>query len=225
MKLKHKQVLTICFLTLGVLFVVCLGCYAVVSINALGRTYDNAEDVPPHEYGLVLGTSPFTAQGARNFYFENRIKSAAELYHAGKIRKIIVSGGDYSHEIEIGCNEPQAMTDSLVAHGVPFNAIIRDYEGSRTINSIVKAKVVYHLDSVVIISQKYHNERAITQADKYGLKAIGYNAPHSHIRRSRIKNILREFPARIKLFCDLYFGKRPEFFYEAVEVTPGRLED
>lgn len=196
----------------------------------MGRTYDKAEDVPPHEYGLLLGTSPFTAQGARNFYFENRITSAAELYHAGKIKRIIVSGGDYSGIMdgrfnECGYDELRAMSDSLVAHGVPCDVIIRDYEGTRTLNSVVKAKDVYHLDSVVIISQKYHNERAIVQADKYGLKAIGYNAPHSHVLKNKVKNVLREFPARVKLFWDLNFGKSPEFLNEAIEVAPGRLED
>ncbi len=144
-------------------------CYASVCINALGRTYDSVEEVPFHEYGLLLGTSPYTAKGARNLYFENRIKSAAELYKAGKIRHIIVSGGNYTRQS--GYDEPRAMTDSLVAYGVPFNDIVRDYNGTRTLNSIVKAKETYHLDSVIVISQKYHNERAITQADKYGLKA------------------------------------------------------
>lgn len=198
-------------------------CYISVDYNACGRTFSIVEDVPEYEYGLLLGTSPFTAQGARNFYFENRIKSAAELYKAGKIRQIIVSGGDYTRSL--GYDEPRAMTDSLVAHGVPYTAIIRDYNGSRTLNSIVKAKDTYHLDSVILISQKYHNERAIAQADKYGLKAIGYNAPHSHIKRNQIKNILREFPARVKLYLDLWFGEKPSFIFEAHEVAPRHFED
>lgn len=183
-----------------------VGCYASVSFNAAGRTFDRVEDIPAHEYGLLLGTSPFTAGRARNLYFENRIKSAAQLYRAGKVRRIIVSGGDYTGNL--GYDEPRAMTDSLVAHGVALDAIIRDYDGTRTLNSIVKAKEVYGLDSVILISQKYHNERAIAQADKYGLKAVGYNAPHSHIVRNRIKNILWEFPARVKLYLDLWFGEK-----------------
>lgn len=67
----------------------------------------------------------------------------------------------------------------------------------------MKAKEVYKLDSLTLISQKYHNERAIWQADHYGLHAIGYNAAPSPIRRSRIKNTLREFPARVKLMLDM----------------------
>lgn len=218
-----KRIVASIIICLVIVVLILFGCYTSVFINALGRTCDKVEDIPPYEYGLLLGTSPFTAQGARNYYFENRIKSAAELYKAGKIKQIIVSGGDYTRTL--GYDEPRAMTDSLVAHGVPFNAIVRDYEGTRTLRSIVKAKETYHLDSVILISQKYHNERAIAQADKYGLKAIGYNAPHSHIKRNRIKNVLREFPARVKLYFDLWFGEKPSFLFEAREVANNHYED
>lgn len=220
---KKKRVIIGIAVCVAVGIVALLGCYASVCFNAYDRTYDNVEEIPPHEYGLLLGTSQFTAQGARNFYFENRINSAVELYKADKIQKIIVSGGDYTRNL--GYDEPRAMTDSLVAHGVPINVIVRDYEGTRTLKSIVKAKEIYHLDSVIIISQKYHNERAIAQADKYGLKAIGYNAPHSHIKRNQIKNVLREFPARVKLYLDLWFGEKPSFLFEAREVAPRYFED
>lgn len=222
MKKKKRVVIGIAVcVAIGV--VALLGCYASVSFMAYGRTFDDVGDVVPNEYGLLLGTSPFTAEGTRNFYFENRISSAVELYKTGKIQKIIVSGGDYTRSS--GYDEPRAMTDSLVAHGVPFNVIVRDYEGVRTLRSIVKAKETYHLDSVIIISQKYHNERAIAQADKYGLKAIGYNAPHSHLKRNQIKNVLREFPARVKLYFDLWFGEKPSFLFEAREVAPRHFED
>ena len=217
-KLRH-----IFFILIALIALTVISCYVSVSLNSSGRTFDNVEDAPKHEYGRLPGTSPFTSEGARNFYFENRIKAAAELYKAGKIKKIIVSGGDYTEQG--GYDESRAMSDSLIAHGVHYSVIVRDYEGTRTLNSIVKAKQIYKIDSVVLISQKYHNERAIAQADKYGLKAVGYNAPHSHIKCNRIKNVLREFPAKVKLYMDLWFGKKPSFMYEAIEVAPGQLED
>ena len=210
--------------------VLLLGCYGIVSLNASGRTYDNLAEVSAHEYGLLLATSPITPKGAHNFYFDNRIKATVELYRAGKIKKIIASGGNYSMDengefTKYGCNEPRAIKDSLMARGIPARDIILDYDGTRTIKSIVKAKEVYHLDSVILISQKYHNERAIWQADHYGLKAVGYNAAPSHIRRNRIKNTVREFFARVKMFIDLWFGKKPTFDCVAVEVVPGVVED
>ena len=185
-------------------------CYVAVTVNAWSRTYVNAEDVPEREYALLLGTSPVTARtavsrgGAHNFYFENRIRCTAELYNLGKVHKIIASGGDYRGDPgnPFGCDEPAAMRDSLVKLGVKPEDIILDYKGLRTINSIINTKEM-GIDSVVIISQKYHNERAIWQADHFGLHAVGYNAPHSPIVRNRIKNVAREFPARVKLMIDM----------------------
>lgn len=189
----------------GMLVAVCgIGlCYAIVSWNAAGRTFDNVEDIPDREYGLLLATSPITRNGAHNFYFDNRIKAADELYKAGKIKYIIASGGDYSRSQKFGCNEHKAISDSLVARGIPVERILLDYDDTRTLNSIVKAKETYGLDSLTLISQRYHNERAIYLADRDGLHAIGYNAASSPIRRSRIKNIAREFLARVKMFIDL----------------------
>ena len=103
------------------------------------------------------------------------------------------------------------MRDSLIEHGVPDSVIILDYDGSRTLNSIVKAKEVYGEECVTLISQKYHNERAIYLAFQQGIDAIGYNAKPSHIITKRIKNEGREFLARVKLFVDMILGEKPQF--------------
>lgn len=182
--------------------------YEIVSFNASGRTYHDVNEIPYNKVGLLLATSPITPGGAHNFYFENRIKSAEELYNAGKIDYIIASGGDYREDHKFGCDEPGAIKDSLVARGIPEDRIILDYDGTRTLNSIVKAKKIYELDSVTLISQKYHNERAIYLADKNGLNAIGYNAEPSPIRRNRIKNTLREMLARPKMFIDFIYNPK-----------------
>jgi len=190
---------------IGMLTVICgiVLYYGIVSWNAAGRTFDKAEDVPTRKYALLLATSPITRSGLHNFYFDNRIKAAYELYKAGKVEFIIASGGDYTRSQKNGCDEPKAILDSLVTRGIPAQNIILDYDGTRTLNSIVKAKEVYKLDSLTLISQQYHNERAIYLADRHGLHAIAYNAAPSPIRRSRIKNTARECLARVKMFVDL----------------------
>ncbi|MCH5231507.1 MAG: YdcF family protein [Muribaculaceae bacterium] len=200
--------------TLGIGLVILIGLlitYGIVCWNASDRTYDDVNEIPHNKVGLLLATSPITPGGAHNFYFENRIKSTEELYKAGKVDYIIASGGDYRDNHRFGCDEPKAIKDSLVARGVPADRIILDYDGTRTLNSIVKAKDIYRLDSVTLISQKYHNERAIYLADKNDLYAIGYNAEPSPIRRNRIKNTLREVLARPKMFLDFAFGTSPKF--------------
>lgn len=192
------------FTALGIFMI--LGCYIIVSLNAKGRTFDDVNDVPSHEYGVLFATSPFTPAGAHNYYFDNRIEATAELYKAGKVKKIIASGGDYRATQKFGYDEPAAIRDSLVARGIPSDKIILDYEGTRTYNSIAKAKR-NRITSFIIISQKDHNERALCIAKHFGyrdLDVVAYNAKPSHIQRSRIKNTLREYLARVKMYIDFW---------------------
>lgn len=191
--------------------IVIVGCYLLVKCKTKEKTFDNVEDIPFNEIGLLLGTSPRVANGDPNFYYINRITATADLYKAGKISRIIASGGDYSQRASGGYNELIAMRDSLVAHEVPDSVIILDYDGTRTLNSIVKAKEIYGIDRFTIISQEYHNERAIFLASLNGIDAVGYNAKPSHIKIKRIKNEGREFFARVKLFVDVILGEKPKF--------------
>lgn len=200
---RIKQIAIVVFGGLLAIAIVIAVCNILVVNNAKGRTFDNLSDVPTREIGLLLGTSPIAPDGAHNYYFDNRMKAAADLYHAGKIRRILVSGGDYTMTEKHGCDEPTAMRDSLVAHNVPDTCIIEHWQGWRTINSIEAVKNLYDFDSITIISQKYHNERALYQADHFGLDAVGYNAEPSPIKSSRIRNAIREYLARVKLFIDL----------------------
>ena len=155
-----------------IIAIVC--CHCIIMFSAKNRCYDNLSDLPFHEYGLLLGTSPVTPQGEHNYYFDTRIQATAELYHHGKIRRIIASGGNYIDQG--GCNELTAMRDSLIAYNIPDSAIILDYQGTRTLYSILQAKRICDPTNITIISQKYHNERAIYLARHYGLEAVAYNA-------------------------------------------------
>lgn len=195
-----KIIITIAILTAAALVAIGV-CYYIVSANASGRIYTETDRIPHRKAGLLLATSPYTAEGERNTHFDNRIEAAADLFHARKIDCIIASGGDYSDEG--GYDEPTAIRDSLTARGVPADRIIADYNGRRTILSIESARDSLRLDSVTIISQRYHNERALYLADAEGLNAIAYDAAPSPIASKRIRNTLREYLARVKMFIDL----------------------
>lgn len=196
MRKRKCRIILLCLLT--VLLIAILSCYLLVSINANGKTFNDVESIPYNEVGLLLGTSPVTSNGEHNYYFDERIKATATLYHSGKIKRIIASGGDYSSNG--GCNELIAMRDSLIKRGVPDSLISLDYQGTRTLCSIAKVK---DLGSITIISQKYHNERAIYLAEHYGLQAVAYNATMPNIVKKKIRNISRELLARVKLFIDV----------------------
>lgn len=220
--MKSKWLTRISIIGIAVILIVLAGvlvCHFSVIWNATGKTYDNPSATPHNKVGLLLATSPITPEGKHNYNFANRIKATEELYKAGKIDFIIASGGNYTQTQKNGCDEPRDILNALITRGISEYRIILDYDGTRTLNSIVKAKYVYGLDSLTIISQKYHNERAIYLAEKYGIGAIGYNAQPSPIRSNRIKNTLREYLARVKMFIDLLIGKKPNITTEKLDTN------
>ncbi len=172
--------------------------------NAEGRLFEEVDSVPDGDYtGLLLGTTPMThISHRRNIFFDNRIKATANLYHAGKIRKILISGDDKSLD---GINETECMKDSLLARGVPESDIILDGKGYRTIHSVQRAYYDYGCRNLIVISQKFHNERALYLANHLGLDfdwVIGFNAESPHSLMSQ-KTYIREWFARVKMFMDL----------------------
>lgn len=185
----------------------------IVRNAARGSLYDKIEEVPPYKTGVVLGTVKSLKNGQPNLYFHNRIAAAVELYKNGKIRYIIVSGDNHRK----GYNEPLDMRDELIRLGVPESAILLDYAGFRTLDSIIRAKEIFGQDGFIIISQQFHNERAFYIARKNGIRAIGYNAQDVS-RRSGLKTRLREYLARDKLFFDLLFGVRPKYGGSPIDI-------
>ena len=177
---------------------------------AKGRIYTDVDSIPYNKSALLLGTNPLNRWGRPNSYFTNRINTAAELYHAGKVDFIIASGDNHIKEYD----EPTAMRDSLMAHGVPESRIILDFAGFRTLDSVVRAKKVFGCDSLTIISQEDHNARALYLAEANDMNAIAITAPLRAGRWVRTRLALREWLARDKMMLDIWFGKQPHFLGE-----------
>lgn len=194
--------------TIIFLVVICVSlllvCNAVVVNNAKGKAFSEIDSIRYNKVGLLLGTTPQARiTKVKNYFFIYRIDAAEQLYKAGKIEQILISGDENSLD---GVNEPECMRDSLVARGVPANAIILDGNGYRTINSIINANKVYGLKSFTIISQQFHNERAIYQVEHLGLDVENiqaYNAKMPKSRRAYLTSI-REYFARVKMFMDIF---------------------
>ena len=187
-------------------------CNLLVVNNARGKAFSEIDSIKYNKVGLLLGTTPQARlTKVTNYFFIYRIDAAEQLYKAGKIRKILISGDENSLD---GVNEPECMRDSLVARGVPKSAIILDGKGYRTICSVVNANKVYGLKSFTIISQEFHNERALYQAEHLGLDVENiqsYNAKMPKSRRAYLTSI-REYFARVKLFWDLLTYKESDSY-------------
>lgn len=200
-------------LLLGVLLLIVI-CNRIIINKASGRIYHSVEDIPYNKVGLVLGTNPFLKGGAPNPYFHYRVDATMTLFEAEKIDYILVSGDNGTHHY----NEPEAFKKELVQRGVPENRIFLDYAGFRTLDSMVRAKEVFGQTKITIISQKFHNERALFIAQKNGIDAVGFNAQDlpTHLG---LKTTIREYMARTKLFFDLLFNVKPKFLGEKIEIS------
>ena len=196
--------------TTAIIAVLCIACLLIcnhiVVKNAKGKVFSETDSITPTKWGLLLGTTPQTRIGNRqNLFYKNRIDAAVQLYKAGKIEKILVSGAENSLE---GVNEVVCMRDSLVARGVDAGAIVLDGKGNRTLESVVRAVNVYDIHQFIVISQRFHNERAIYQAEHLDLDVsgiTGFNADDVHTSTSFLI-YLREYLARVKMFLDLFLA-------------------
>lgn len=178
-----------------------------------GRVYASAGEVPENRVGLLLGTSRTVRSGRPNPYFYNRVDAAAALYRAGKVAYLVVSGDNGRK----GYNEPQDMKEALIERGVPGEAIYLDYAGFRTFDSVVRMEKIFGQSRFTVISQEFHNRRAIYIAQALGLDAVGYNAADVAAYEG-MKTDFREKLARVKMFMDLWTGKNPKFLGEPVEI-------
>ncbi len=203
---RRRQILYSSIAILVILAIIVALCNISVDRNAEGRTFSNINDVPTMQTALLLGTNPKTRDGKRpsSFYLA-RINATAELYKHGKFRQLIISG-----DRREGYDEPQTMRHDLIERGVPDSIIMMDGQGYRTLLSLRNSKQYFGIHDMIIISQKWHNERSIFLADKMKIKAVGYNA--DDVRHPRaIWTHIRELLARVKLFIDLYVTHREDF--------------
>lgn len=199
-------------LLFGTLMVILMSNYTITNATQ-EKTFSNIDAIPKNRVGIVLGTSKKLIGGQPNPYYTYRIEATVRLYHSGKIEFVLVSGDNASKYY----NEPATFKKDLVKGGIPKEKIFLDYAGFRTLDSMVRAKEVFGLDSVTVISQKFHNERAIYLAEKKGLSAIGYNAKDINGQQG-FKVQFREYFARVKVFIDLMFNTQPRFFGDKIEI-------
>jgi SanA protein len=209
---KLKRAVQITLVLIGLALIFSITANLMVS-NKSQYTYNSVEDIPHNRVGLVLGTSKFLANGYENYYFKYRIEAAFELYQAGKIDYILVSGDNSRKEYD----EPTMMRDDLIALGVPANKIFLDYAGFRTWDSVVRCKEIFGQTNITIISQQFHNERAIFIAHCNDMEAVGYNAKDVNAYFG-FKTQMREKLARVKVVLDYLVGNEPKYLGDKIGI-------
>lgn len=175
--------------------------------------YSDVSTIPYNKAGLLLGTSKLLHSGKPNLYFKYRINATIRLFNARKIENVVISG-DNSKE---NYNEPQDMKDELIKAGFPADKIYLDYAGFRTYDSVYRMYQIFGQTSFTIISQEFHNRRAIYLGKSMKLRAIGFNAKDVTAYNG-FKTMVREKFARVKMLIDILFRQEPKFLGDKVVI-------
>lgn len=184
-----------------------------VEHTAKSYVFNDVNDVPAVKTGLLLGASKMLPNGYINLYFKYRIDAALELFRAGKIKYIIISGDNSRTDYD----EPSDMKNELVSGGIPDSVIYLDYAGFRTFDSVIRAREIFGQTEIISISQKFHNERTVFIARRENMTAYGYNAQDVS-KSAWLRTNIREFFARAKVFLDILIDRQPEFLGEKIKI-------
>ncbi|CAG4992722.1 hypothetical protein DYBT9275_01021 [Dyadobacter sp. CECT 9275] len=174
-------------------------CNFWIVYNTRQYNYFSIESLPSNDVALVLGTSRNTERGKENLFFRYRMEATARLFKEGKIKYIILSGNNDSQYY----NEPLDMKRALLNLGIPENVMTLDYAGFRTFDSVVRCREVFNQNNFTIISQNFHNARALYIAHNEGINAISFAAQDVPDGYS-LRTLIREYLARPKAVLDVH---------------------
>lgn len=217
--MKRTKILKLALLSIPTAILCALGMILfskyLIDSKSEDYIYNDVSKIPACKTALVLGCSPKFSNGSPNLYFTYRMQKAFELYQAGKVTSFIVSGDNGTKYY----NEPVEMTNALVELGIPKSIIYQDYAGFRTLDSVVRAKEIFSQTKLIVVSQEFHNRRAIFIGQSKGMELFGINAT-SPPAKSATKTDLRERLARVKTLLDLWLlNKQPKFLGEKIEIS------
>ncbi len=184
-----------------------LFCNLLLTLSTRQYIAKDAQSATPNEVGLVLGTSKKFMTGRANSHFINRMDTAYQLYQLGKVKRLLVSGDNSTKSY----NEPNDMRQALIERGIPSDHITRDFAGFRTLDSMVRAKEIFQLSRLTVISDGFHLPRAVFIGRHHGLDVTGVASAKVALNHS-LKTEVREYLARVKAVLDLYLLRTPPKF-------------
>ena len=167
-------------------------------LAAAGKNTYQVDDVPSVRAAIVFGAG-LTASGAPTAVLKDRVTTAVNLYQAGKVEKILMSG-DNSH---ISYNEPGAMKSYALDLGMPEEDIVLDYAGRRTYDTCYRAGAIFQLDQAILVTQKFHLSRALYTCNGLGVESVGVEADLRPYRDEEFWKI-REIGASLVAFIQVH---------------------
>ncbi len=192
------RILRSILILLALLLLMALYAYLDVTLRYRRRIL-TPEELEHRPVAVVFGAGVYP-NGHLSPMLEDRVLTAVDLYKAGKVDKLLMTGDNSI----VTYNEPWAMADYAIAHGVPESDIAFDYAGRRTYASCWRARNIFGLDRVVLVTQRFHLPRALYLCQSMGLDATGVVADRRDYHLANTRYTIREIPARIVAWLDVH---------------------
>lgn len=184
----------------------------VVHLKAKPYIYKEVKDIPAMETAVILGAGLYE-NGNLSPLFRDRVDKAVELYNAGKVSKILASGDNST----VAHNEVEPVRDYLIAHGVSAENIFLDHAGFDTYSTMYRARDIFEVNGIIVVTQEFHLPRAIFIARALGLDAQGVSAGGADVAPAR--NYVREVFANEKAVMDLILHRKPKFLGDTIPIS------
>jgi SanA protein len=190
----------ICLVFLAVAtFIIIFGINLFIVGRSTGSVFKKISGLPQTDFGLVMGTDLMRFDGTTNIHFINRTEGAAEIFLAGKVKHLLISGNKNNK----GFNEVSGIEGGLLAKGVPENAMILDFDGTTTWKSSHHAREIYHLQKIIIITDAFHAPRAIFLCRHFGIDVVAFCYGNEPVGFWSLRSTAREWLARVKAFFEV----------------------
>lgn len=209
MKIKRFSVFLIRIAGLAVFFVVLT--QVMIYLGTTFYIYEEVADVPTGQTALILGAAVYQ-DGTLSPIYESRVDKAIELYKEKKVSKILASGDNSTVEH----NEVNPVRIYLLGKGIPDEDIFLDHAGFDTYSTMYRARDIFKVSSIIIVSQSFHLPRAVFLARSLGINAYGISAGEEP---APIKNYVREIFANEKAVLNLIFHRKPKYLGEEIPIT------
>jgi SanA protein len=191
---KRRNMILLILLVLIIL----IGLPRLIMLQFASKRIYTEETVPSSRAAIVFGAG-LTAEGGPTTVLQDRVTTAANLYASGKVEKILMSGDNRF----LNYNEPGAMKIFGMQLGIPEEDIVLDYAGRRTYDTCYRAKEIFQLSEVILVTQQFHLSRALYTCNTLGLNAVGVTADRRTYRDSGYWGI-REIPASLIAFIQVH---------------------
>ena len=185
----------------GGLVLLVLAANAYIVISTRGEATSDISSLPHAQAAIVPGAQ-VNADGTMSLMLADRVQRAVELWEAGKVDRILVSGDHGSWRYD----EPDTMRRALMRAGVPGRVIFTDHAGFNTRATMVRAKRIFQVRSAIVVTQGFHIDRALYLAKAAGLEVHGLTSDLHGYGRKKLQSGVREIFARVKAFADEALG-------------------